>query len=356
MLSCYRVLDLTDEKGYACGKVLSDLGAEVIKVEPPGGDLGRSRGPFFHDIPDPEKSLYWFAFNTNKKGITLDIQTLDGREIFKQLVKKADIVLESFPPGYMDKLGLGYNTLRKINSGIIVTAMTPFGQEGPYRNFKGSDIVVSALGGTLYAVGDPDRPPLTSSYPHSYLINSMHAAVGTLMALYQRSATGQGQYVDCPAQASLLFTAAAEIEAPWAFESQTLKRKGRKRIGVTLKKGDTGYYPVLWKCRDGDVAFSLFFGPPAEKSMQNLVQWMRSEGYDPGRLGHWDFQTQDWSSLETQAEVDEVVEVIQSFFLKHTKRKLFEKAVEIEIKLGISLTVKDMLEFPHSTPGISLPC
>ena len=122
MLSPYRVLDLTDEKGLLCGKLLGDLGADVIKIEKPGGDQARSIGPFYHDEPDPEKSLFWFAFNTSKRGITLDIETTDGREIFKKLVKTADFVIESFAPGYLDSLGLGYSYLEQINPQIIMVS------------------------------------------------------------------------------------------------------------------------------------------------------------------------------------------------------------------------------------------
>ena len=104
MLGCYRVLDLSDEKGFLCGKILGDLGADVIMIEKPGGDSSRSIGPFYHDIPDPEKSLYWFAFNTNKRGITLDIEKADGKEIFKELVNRADVVVESFLPDIWRRL------------------------------------------------------------------------------------------------------------------------------------------------------------------------------------------------------------------------------------------------------------
>src|SRR4030043_1302702 len=127
MLSCYRALDLTDEKGFICGKVLADLGADVVKIERPGGDTARSIGPFYHDIADPEKSLYWFAFNAGKRGVTLDIETSDGREIFKKLVKKADVVIESFKPGYLDGLVLGYSELIRINPGVILTSISGFG-------------------------------------------------------------------------------------------------------------------------------------------------------------------------------------------------------------------------------------
>ena len=164
MLSPYRVLDLTDEKGQLTGKLFGDLGADVIKVEKPGGDPSRNLGPFYHDEVDPEKSLNWFAFNTSKRGITLDIEKSEGQELFKKLVKTADFVIESFPPGYMDNLGLGYSDLEKVNPGIIMAAITPFGQTGPYRDLKAPDIVLWAMGGRMFAIGDADRPPLRMSH------------------------------------------------------------------------------------------------------------------------------------------------------------------------------------------------
>jgi benzylsuccinate CoA-transferase BbsE subunit len=160
MLSNCRALDLTDEKGFLCGKILADLGADVIKIERPGGDLSRKIGNFWQDIPDPEKSLYWFAYNSNKRGITLNIETADGREIFEKLIKTADFVIESFGPGYMDKLGIGYPAISRLNKGIIWASITPFGQEGAYRDYKDSDIVVMGMSGTMYQTGEPDEAPL----------------------------------------------------------------------------------------------------------------------------------------------------------------------------------------------------
>ena len=152
MLSCYRILDLTDEKAFLCGRALSDFGAEVIKVEKPGGDPSRLKGPFYHDSGDPEQNLTWFAFNANKKSITLDIETPEGQAIFKKLVKNADVVIESFQPGYLDKLDLGYQSLCEVNPGIILASISGFGQEGPYRDFKAPDIVARALGGLVYTL------------------------------------------------------------------------------------------------------------------------------------------------------------------------------------------------------------
>ena len=192
MLSPYRVLDLTDEKGMLCGKILGDLGADVIKIEKPGGDLARNIGPFYHDIPDPEKSLFWFGYNTNKRGITLNINTADGKEIFGNLVKMADFVIESFPPGFMDELALGYSSLREINPRIILTSITPFGQTGPRKDYKASDIVSLALGGFMSLTGDVDRAPLRISVEQACCHAGAQAAVASLIAHYDRELTGEG--------------------------------------------------------------------------------------------------------------------------------------------------------------------
>ena len=172
MLSNCRALDLTDDSGFLCGKVLADLGADVIKIERPGGDPSRNKGDFWHDIPDAEKNLYWFAYNTNKRGITLNLETADGREIFKKLVKTADFVIESFPPGYLDGLGIGYSSLSQIHPGIIWASITPFGPDGPYRDYKDSDIVVMGMSGTMYQTGERDEAPVHISMPQACL----HAA------------------------------------------------------------------------------------------------------------------------------------------------------------------------------------
>ena len=158
-LSDVRVLDLTWYiTGPYCTKLLADYGADVIKVEPPGGgDPARRLGPFLNDDPHPEKSGLFLHLNTNKRGITLNIECETGKRIFKELVKKADILVESFPPRVMPSLGLGYETLEKINPMLVMTSITDFGQTGPYRDFKGSELIYQGLGGPMYTTGTPDR-------------------------------------------------------------------------------------------------------------------------------------------------------------------------------------------------------
>ncbi len=165
-----RALDLTDDKGFLCGRMLADLGVDVIKVEPPGGDPSRMIGPFYRDIAEPEKSLYWFAYNANKRGITLKLDREEGKEVFKKLAERTDFVIESFPPGYLAKLGLDYASLTAINPRLILTSISAFGQSGPYADYKAPDLVGMAMSVLMYLCGDPDLPPVRISFPQAYLI------------------------------------------------------------------------------------------------------------------------------------------------------------------------------------------
>ncbi len=344
MLSCYRMLDLTDEKGFICGRALSDFGAEVIKIEKPGGDPARRKGPFYKDIADPEKNLTWFAFNASKKGITLDIETVEGQEIFKKLAKTADVVIESFAPGYLDKLGLGYSALSEINQGIIMTSITGFGQEGPYRNYKDPDIVVRALGGLVYTCGYEDRPPLTTSYHHTHYLGAMNGAVGTMIALNHRALTGRGQHVDAPTQQALVCVASAETEGPWALYRQIPTRHGRARLSIELKGGDVIYNPLLWECQDGDIAFNLMFTPAWAKPNRALIEYVKKDGIDIGFLENWEYDKKSWKDM-TLEEARELMAILGRFFLKHTKAELLQLAIENRFQIGPCNNAADVLQY-----------
>src|SRR5688572_10249417 len=160
LLSPYRVVDLTDERGILCGKILADLGADVIQVEPPGGSSARRIGPFYHDQAEAERSLFWWSYAANKRSITLNLASSDGRALLKRLVQTADFLVESFPPGHLERLGLGFDTLAAINPRLIVVSVTPFGQDGPYAHYKAADLTGVGMAGFMYLTGDPDRPPV----------------------------------------------------------------------------------------------------------------------------------------------------------------------------------------------------
>lgn len=341
MLSPYRVLDLCDEKGLFCGKLLSDFGANVLKIEKPGGDSARNIGPFYGDVPDPEKSLFWWAFNTNKKGITLNIETADGKKIFKRLVQTADIVIESFAPGYLDDLRLGYSQLSEINPSLIMVAITPFGQTGPYRNFKASDLICMAMGGIMFLTGSPDRPPIRISCPQSYLQAGAEAATGALAALYYRGKTGRGQFVDVSIQASLV-TLLLQARIFWEISKKIFKRSGQIRGGFKAEKG----VRQVWSCKDGYICFNVSGGPAGVISNKGLIELMRSEGMAPPLFDEINWDTFNFTTA-TQEEIDAIEEPVSKFFMKHTKEYLDREAEKRRILLYPVATVEDIWRNPQ---------
>jgi len=196
-LSVYRVLDLTDIKGAYCTKLLADQGAEVIKVEKPkGGCSNRNIPPFAGDESHIERSLQFLYRDANKYGITLDLEIPEGRGLFKKLAKTADVLVETYPPGYLQNLGLNYEVLKETNPELIMVSITDFGQTGPYRDWKGSSIVHGALNNTLIGSGYAEGAPINLPGNPSYDSASLIAAISIMVALYQRATTGMGQYCD----------------------------------------------------------------------------------------------------------------------------------------------------------------
>jgi len=337
LLSPYRVLDLTDEKGLFCAKVLADLGADVIKVEPPGGCTARKIGPFHKDIPHPEKSLFWSAYNANKRGITLNLECEDGREVFRKLVATADVVVESFPPGYMKDLGLGYDNLCQIKSDIVFTSITPFGQDGPYCNFQASDLICWSMGGFAYITGDADRPPVQIGFPQAYLNGAHEAAVATMIALYYRDISGEGQHIDVSIQASV---AKDMMNAPlfWEADGTNLGRAGPFRIGLSLSTGQR----VIWKCKDGEIAFFFWGGKAGARTNRALVEYMDEEGMAPAFMKEMDWENFDMATA-TEELFNNFSEYLGRFFLTHTKEELFREAVRRKMTLYPVQTAADIV-------------
>jgi crotonobetainyl-CoA:carnitine CoA-transferase CaiB-like acyl-CoA transferase len=331
-LSGYRVLDMTEGGCMIGGKMLADLGADVIKIEVPGGSPSRV-GPFYKDIPDPEKSLFWFAYNLNKRGITLDINKADGQEIFKRLVKTADIIMESFPPGYLQQLGLGYATLSNINSCIIMTSISLFGQDGPKAHYKGSDLTIWASGGFLYLCGEPETPPVWISFPQASLFGGAEAASGTMAALWHRQMTGEGQQVDVSMQECAISPTFRAI-SQWDLNKFETKRTGLiTQVPVTGVKLSGG----IMKCKDGYIAL-IFLGGSDQamvKSTKSLVQWMDEEGMASKWLKEFDWVGGYDSSTVTQDVVDRVQEIVAKFIATKTKEELYEEG---GVKRGIFIS------------------
>ena len=320
LLSGYRVLDLADEKGLLCGKILGDLGADVIKIERPGGDPARNIGPFYNDIAHPEKSLFWMYCNTSKRGITLNLETADGKDIFKRLVKGADIVVESFAPGHMDSLGLGYAEMERLNPGIIMTSITSFGQTGPYRSFKATDLVNWAMGGVMFQTGDLDRSPVWMGTHQSHFFGGLHGALGTMMALFHREMTGEGQQVDVSIQQGCILALMISAEM-WDIAGLNTARTGAYAV---RPRGALPPIVLPWlvPCKDGYIMQSIRGGPMGPKEMEPIIAWANSEGMCHELKGY------DWAGLDIfkipQEEYNRTTKPVYEFLQTKTRKELYE--------------------------------
>jgi len=336
----YHILDLTEGGCMIGARILGDLGADVIKIEPPGGSHSRI-APFYKDIPDPEKSLFWFAYNFNKRGITLDIAKSDGQELFKRLATTADAVIESFEPGYLSSLGLGYIDLINVKPDIIMTSITPFGQNGPKSHYKGSDLTAWASGGFLYICGDPDRPPSWIGFPQASLHAGAEAASGTTAALWYRRKTGEGQHIDVSTQECVI---ACNFNTP---EMWDLNKVDFTRYSTGINVGTRGVrMRAVWECKDGHVVFASQGAiQPFINSWKDLASWMDDEGM----AEDW-FKAVDWkwdydASRLTQAFIDRVEEQVTKFFMTKTKMELYEEgAIRRRVMIGILSNARDIWE------------
>jgi len=347
-----RVLDLSGEMGMYCGKLLADLGADVIKIEPPGGDPARRVGPFYHDEPDAEKSLSFFYLNTSKRGITLNLELDDGRELFRRLVGTADVVIESFPPGYLDGLGLGYQNLCQIRPDIILTSITGFGQWGPHAGYKAPDIVGVAMSGVMWLAGYVDDPPNLPYGNQGYLSASIQAAAGTLMALYHRDLTGEGQQVDVSVQEALSIAQETAMQT-WDMMRLIRTREGTTRLGLTVP----GVGP--YQCKDGWVF--AYVGTPGGATWSELLAWMIEEGAaedlveEPQRSLaesiNMPFITGLMLDMATAVEkvqkLGHVDEVLRRFFAARSKWYVYEEGQRRRLLIGIVSTPKDLAENPQ---------
>ncbi len=242
-LKGYRALDLTGLSGQLCGRMLADLGMEVIKIEPPGGDPVRNRPPFIESAAGKRLSTTFAHLNSGKASKVLDFDKEPDRAAFRKLVESADVVLESFQPGELESKGLGYKDLAAVNPGIVMGSITAFGQTGPKKNLACNDLVALAQSGFLYIAGDPSMPPVRPPETQAYYFASLFAAAGVLAALYRRERTGQGDHVDASMQETL--ATQEHIIRLWANEKQISKRAGSQHGSVAPAK--------IFPCRDGFV-------------------------------------------------------------------------------------------------------
>ena len=340
MLSPYRVIDLADDRGIFCGRVLADLGAEVIKVEPVAGDPARRIGPFHHDEPGVENSLFWQLYAANKKSAALDIASDAVREALRRLIASADFLIESFRPGYLDALGLGYNDVHVLNPALVYVSITPFGQDGPYREFAATDLTGSALSGFAYLTGDPDRPPLRVSVPQFWTLGGAAGAAGAMTAHAHRINTGRGQRVDVSCQQALTRTLS---HAPqfWDMNEIILKRSGPFR-----PIGDGRNLRVNFECADGYVNYIQPGGATGGRGMAALCEWMDEHGEGHPLLSGTDFGAYGFGQLPDDV-LDAMSETLEAFFRSRTKRYLSEEAIKRRVLLFPVNDPADVCSYPQ---------
>jgi crotonobetainyl-CoA:carnitine CoA-transferase CaiB-like acyl-CoA transferase len=326
LLKGLRMLDLSDEKGALCGKMFADMGAEVIKIEPPQGCPSRKIPPFLDDRPDLEHSLHFLAFQAGKRSITLDLENADGRELLKQLVKRSDFLVEAFPLGHLDSLGLGYTTLAELNPRLIHASITPFGDKGPGKDYKAADIVSWASGGAMFLMGEEGKPPIQMSLPQAWLHAGAEAAVTSMIAHYARVADGLGQHIVVNAQACVVWTLMNEQAMP-LLHGDYLRRSG------VFTGAIGGRRKTVYQCKDGHVSF-LIAGGAYFNSTNAVIAWMKEEGAAPAWLaeaGGLKTLTPSGFMKATAVdlkELDDAEDAVQRFFLTKTKKELWENILK----------------------------
>jgi len=343
MLSPYRVLDLTTERGMFCGQLLGDLGADVIMIEPPDGSPARRLGPFYRDVPHPDRSLFWWALNRNKRSITLDITRSNGQGILRHLVVGAHFLIESDTPGALAAYGLGYDNLAALNPALVYVSITPFGQDGPKAHYVDSDLIILAASGPLVLTGDDDRPPVRVSVPQAYLHASAEAAVAALIAHHERQRSGCGQHVDVSAQQAVAQATQSGILATPLHADEFQRLSGGVRVGELRIR-------LVWPAQDGYVGILYFFGAAIGPFTHRLMQWIYEEGF-------CDEATRDknWRAYlellligqEPLAEYERLKLVVETFITTKTKVELFRAALDRGLLIAPVTTIAEVVESPQ---------
>jgi len=336
LLNGFRMLDLTDEKGAMCGKIFADLGAEVIKVEPPGGCSTRRIPPFLEDEVGLDRSLYFIAYQAGKKSVTANLDTADGRAIVAELAKECDFLVESFQLGYLDSLGLGYDTLAKLNPRLVYTSITPFGDKGPGKDYKWADIITWAAGGMMYLMGEEGKPPIEMALPQAGLHAGAEAAVSSLIAHYPRQSDGLGQHVVVNMQACIVWTLMNEQAMP-ILHGDHLRRSGMYvgSLGVRRK--------MVYRCKDGYISSVIGAGP----TTKNLIDWLTEAGYG----ADW-MKTKDWSTWtpglfmkpteDDLAHITDMEDRVEKFFMTMTKEEIYAQTLKRRLLLAPVATEADI--------------
>ncbi|MFC1874220.1 CaiB/BaiF CoA transferase family protein [Chloroflexota bacterium] len=316
-----KVLDLTHHvAGPHCTKILAQFGAEVIKVERPGtGDPTRHMGPFLNDIPHPEKSGLFFYLNSDKKGITLNLKHPTGVQLLKELVKQADVLVESFSPRVMSSLGLSYEELEAINPNLIMTSISSFGQTGPYRDYQATNMIMDAINGCLYLRGQADRAPVHVGFSIAEHFGGAAGFSATMMALYGRNRGGKGQHVDVSIMASLLNQTDNVVVGQYCQQGS-----------IPNRSYYTARYGVFLTAKDGHI-----LPRPGPGGWETLAAFLNLPEIEDERFA---------TTAGRFEHAEEINELTASRTREEEKVDLFKRAQEWRLPFGYVATTEDLLK------------
>ena len=340
-LSGVRVLELADEKGQFCGKLLGDLGADVVKIEPPGGEPNRHVGPFLDDVPSPERSLSFCYYNTSKRGITLNLETADGRLLFLRLTATADVIVETFAPGFMASLGLDHDVLGQQNSRLILCSLTPFGQTGPWRDYLSSDLLHMAAGGEMASCGYDEAdvsngPPIAPGGGNAWHMGCHYACIAIMAALVDRTLSGQGQYIDASIHEACALTTEAAI-ANYVYRGEVLRRQtGRHHAANPTPR-------TQFRAKDGKYVCALLGGRLNPRFVRNLADMLDAYGM-AGDLKDPKYQDPAVIAENTSHIIDDMV---ANFIASLSAEEAYHAAQERGFTWGVVRAPEDLFDDPH---------
>ena len=341
-LTGLRILELADEKGQFCGKLLGDLGADVVKIEPPGGEATRRVGPFLDDIPHPERSLSFWYYNTSKRGITLNLETADGRQLFRRLAAAPRTSFWKPSPRVICLLwGLGYEDLREQNPGLILCALTPFGQTGPWRDYQTSDLLHMAAGGQMASCGydeedAPGAPPIAPGGGNAWHMGCHYAYMAIMAALVYRTVTGRGQYIDASIHEACALTTEAAI-ANYIYRGEVVRRHtGRHHAAGPTPR-------TQFRSKDGKYVTALVAGRLNPRYIKDLAELLDSYGM-AGDLT--DPKYQDPTVIE--ANKDYIIEeLVANFIASLPAEEVYHAAQERGFTWGAVRAPEELLDDAH---------
>ncbi len=332
VLAGRRVLELADESGSYCGKLLADLGAEVVKIEAPGGDPGRFAEPRWQGARSGAADSFGFLYrNAGKRSLVLDLKVAEERERFVELCRDADLVVESFAPGTLDALGLDLDTLLEANPKLVVTSITGFGQCGPHRDFKSCDLIANAMGGVAYVTGAADDPPVTLRGAHAHVMASTCAAASSILAMLHAGASGRGQRVDISIQEVVCAVAHVTGIGKWREDGIVPRRMG-SGLFASIPSGS-------YRCRDGSIY--LMVNRPAH--WRALAGWIHETTGESAILDPI-FEGPSANRLEHRVLIDHFVGELTS---RHTVAEMYHEGQRRHLAFTPVNSVTDVVVDPH---------